>query len=318
MTTTPESWEQQLHNALQSLAYEEQQREDAEARADDLARQLDEARLKLTRFESMFGDVDTAQARLDGQEAIAAELRDRAERAEAEVRHHIDAGQRDDEKITALTAERAALWHLLRKQTRQMRIWRRRANTAITEAVEQTARDMQRAGQLRRERDEARHLAKTALLRIGEALRLCDPHPLRHPDTQRAIRAALSEPAADACPVCGRSTGHKLSCRFQNRRDATDTTPDTSTAPTIREQAVAREHVAASVADLLMDVAPDMQTRQRVADRVVNHLAEFGHLVTARPGWVPESDPWPPAPDTRPGWTFTVEEIDLTTTPEES
>jgi hypothetical protein len=180
----PEPWEQQLHDAANTIpdteatpgslreqivaalmrvesCYQPTEMHHWQADAvlrvvDPLLRERDEALSELTRWQSMFGSVDTAQALLDGREAIAAELRDRAERAEAEVRHHIDAGQRDDEKITALTAERAALWHLLRKQTRQMRIWRRRANTAITEAVEQTVRDMQRAGQLRRERDEAR------------------------------------------------------------------------------------------------------------------------------------------------------------------
>lgn len=173
----PESWEQQLHDAANTIpdtetapgslreqivaalmrvesCYQPTEMHHWQADAvlrvvDPLLRERDEALSELTRWQSMFGSVDTAQALLDGREAIAAELRDRAERAEAEVRRHIDAGQRDDEKITALTAERAALWHLLRKQTRQMRIWRRRANTAITEAVEQTVRDMQRAGQLR-------------------------------------------------------------------------------------------------------------------------------------------------------------------------
>lgn len=197
----PESWEQQLHDAANTIPdteatpgslreqivaalmrvesccqpTEHHWQADAVLRVvDPLLRERDEALSELTRWQSMFGSVDTAQALLDGREAIAAELRDRAERAEAEVRRHIDAGQRDDEKNTALTAERAALWHLLRKQTRQMRIWRRRANTAITEAVEQTVRDMQRAGQLRRERDEARAEVDRLRSRIADAHKVAD------------------------------------------------------------------------------------------------------------------------------------------------
>lgn len=208
-------------NVTQSLTTELAREQD---RADDVARKYDEARLKLTRFESMFGDVNTARARLDGLEAIAAELREElgdlrhnlAQRAycapdtdDATMLDQLDKrvrdlvrerdnaraerdeahGSADEYYALAETAatQRAALWHLLRKQTRQMRIWRRRANTAITEAVEQTARDMQRAGQLRRELNEAR-------ARIDKARDLLDKgHPID-------AYLALSEPATDTTP----------------------------------------------------------------------------------------------------------------------
>ena len=97
MIDTPEPWEQHLRGAahtnpesLRNRLYAESWSDGTGRRAvdldraaeithaeiDPLLREIDEARLELTRWQSMFGDVDTAQARLDGQEAINKELRD--------------------------------------------------------------------------------------------------------------------------------------------------------------------------------------------------------------------------------------------------
>ena len=98
----------------------------------------------------------------------AAELR--AERDQA-------CADRDDAHATAdeyyalaetAAAQRAALWHLLRKQTRAVRTWRRRANEAIAEAVEQTARDMKRSARLRAELDDARAELKRLRAQLTE------------------------------------------------------------------------------------------------------------------------------------------------------
>ncbi|OQO89910.1 hypothetical protein B1813_18900 [Saccharomonospora piscinae] len=108
MTTTPESWEQQLHDAANAIP--------------------DSLRSRLY-----------AESWSDGTGRRAVDLDRAADIAHAEVER--------------LTAERAALWHLLRKQTRQVRTWRRRAHEAIAEAVEDTGRHVQHCGQLRRELD---------------------------------------------------------------------------------------------------------------------------------------------------------------------
>lgn len=114
MTTTPESWEQQLRDAAHTIPDTEGMEairhalidhtirlytalgwsvdldpDDALARAAEMARQLDEARLELTRWQSMFGDVDTARARLDGLEALAAELRRERDEARAYAKHAV-------------------------------------------------------------------------------------------------------------------------------------------------------------------------------------------------------------------------------------
>lgn len=107
----PESWEQQLHDAANTIPdteatpgslreqivaalmrvesccqpTEHHWQADAVLRVvDPLLRERDEALSELTRWQSMFGSVDTAQALLDGREAIAAELRDRAGRLRRE------------------------------------------------------------------------------------------------------------------------------------------------------------------------------------------------------------------------------------------
>jgi len=114
VTTTPESWEQQLRDAAHTIPDTEGMEairhalidhtirlytalgwsvdldpDDALARAAEMARQLDEARLELTRWQSMFGDVDTARARLDGLEALAAELRRERDEARAYAKHAV-------------------------------------------------------------------------------------------------------------------------------------------------------------------------------------------------------------------------------------
>jgi len=102
-------------------------------------------------------------------------------------------------EVERLTAERAALWHLLRKQARKVRTWRRRANTAVTEAVEQTARDMQRAGQLRREHDEARAEVDRLRSRIADAHKVADRLQNNYllPIMADALRDALDGPQSD-------------------------------------------------------------------------------------------------------------------------
>lgn len=117
----PESWEQQLHDAANTIpdteatpgslreqivaalmrvesCYQPTEMHHWQADAvlrvvDPLLRERDEALSELTRWQSMFGSVDTAQALLDGREAIAAELRDRAgqlRRERDEARAEVD------------------------------------------------------------------------------------------------------------------------------------------------------------------------------------------------------------------------------------
>ena len=137
MTTTPESWEQQLHDAANAIP-------------DSLRNRL------------------YAESWSDGTGRRAVDLDRAADIAHAEVER--------------LTAERAALWHLLRKQTRRMRTWRRRANEAIADAVEDAGRYMQRARQLRRELDEARaeveRLREPASVALDAVLDDIDPRLL--------------------------------------------------------------------------------------------------------------------------------------------
>lgn len=150
----PESWEQQLHDAANTIP--------------------DSLRSRLY-----------AESWSDGTGRRAVDLDRAADIAHAEVER--------------LTAERAALWHLLRKQARKVRTWRRRANTAVTEAVEQTARDMQRAGQLRREHDEARAEVDRLRSRIADAHKVADRLQNNYvlPIMADALRDALDGPQSD-------------------------------------------------------------------------------------------------------------------------
>lgn len=206
MTTTPEPWEQQLRDAANTIPdtdgmeairhaladhitglYEalgwpaDLDPDDALSRAaalrdehEQLRIRAEKHRIRLVAAEDdllcIRADLSHAGYRLGERvtpavETILRELRQARAYAQHAVWEATEVNRR-------LNARCAALWDLLKRQTRISRVWRRRATTAIADAVEQTARDMQRAGQLRHERDEAR----------AEVERLRD---------------ALSEPAAE-------------------------------------------------------------------------------------------------------------------------
>lgn len=110
-------------------------------------------------------------------------------------------------------AERAALWDLLKRKTRESRTWRRRASTAIADAVEQTARDMQRCGQLRHDLAEAR----AELDRLRAAAAQVRRHWLSQwPSSRHAVRD-VSPPLHDAIDT--------LAARSQAAADNTCTRP---------------------------------------------------------------------------------------------
>lgn len=125
----PESWEQQLHDAANTIpdteatpgslreqivaalmrvesCYQPTEMHHWQADAvlrvvDPLLRERDEALSELTRWQSMFGSVDTAQALLDGREAIAAELRDRA----GQLRRECDEARAEVDRLRSRIAD---------------------------------------------------------------------------------------------------------------------------------------------------------------------------------------------------------------------